>query len=329
MSANRALLSPTGRSSALPSQPPFRRARSASTGPPSASSSGAATALTIDTSGAAATSAASASGLGSSNPGSAASPTRRPRSASVLSVQEVPINYDDSLDQAALTNVNAEWVNYKGHAYGRRNICSVVRWPCQNHTLLEWAIVQRSPGALDPARITRWRRTEAVVVIGAWLIHVIGIIAGIVILDIIPGTTPDLIWTIVNLGYLFISYIMFHYVQGVPFDMNNSGAYDSLTLWEQIDSGAQHTPAKKWLTTLPIALFLVSTHYTRYDSHPAFFTLNLVSLILVGLAPKLPMFHRLRFRFFDGGATPEPSAPATPNEDSITELGERSFGTFQ
>ncbi|SGZ30730.1 BQ5605_C049g12447 [Microbotryum silenes-dioicae] len=283
MSANPALLSPTGRSSALPSQPPFRRARSASTGPPSASSSGAATALTIDTSGAAATSAASALGLGSSNPGSAASPMRRPRSASVLSVQEVPINYDDSLDQAALTNVNAEWVNYK----------------------------------------------ETVVVIGAWLIHVIGIIAGIVILDIIPGTTPDLIWTIVNLGYLFISYIMFHYVQGVPFDMNNSGAYDSLTLWEQIDSGAQHTPAKKWLTTLPIALFLVSTHYTRYDSHPAFFTLNLVSLILVGLAPKLPMFHRLRFRFFDSGATPEPSAPATPNEDSITELGERSFGTFQ
>jgi hypothetical protein len=41
----------------------------------------------------------------------------------------------------------------------------------------------------------------------------------------------------------------------VPFDMtNNSGVYDNLTLWEQIDSGAQYTPAKKWLTTLPIVL---------------------------------------------------------------------------
>lgn len=44
---------------------------------------------------------------------------------------------------------------------------------------------------------------------------------------------------------------------GVPFDMtNNSGVYDNLTLWEQIDSGAQYTPAKKWLTTLPIVLYV-------------------------------------------------------------------------
>ena len=48
---------------------------------------------------------------------------------------------------------------------------------------------------------------------------------------------------------------MFHYVTGVPFDLaSNSGVYDNLTLWEQIDSGAQYTPAKKWLTTLPIVL---------------------------------------------------------------------------
>lgn len=45
----------------------------------------------------------------------------------------------------------------------------------------------------------------------------------------------------------------------------------------------------------------MSTHYTRFDAHPALFTLNLLSLILVGLAPKLPYFHRLRFKFFDAG----------------------------
>lgn len=118
---------------------------------------------------------------------------------------------------------------------------------------------------------------------------------------------------------------MFHYVTGVPFDLaNDGGVYDRLTLWEQIDSGAQYTPAKKWLSTLPIVLyvsssghfasgsdyqtsddrFLVSTHYTRFDAHPALFTLNLLSLILVGLAPKLPYFHRLRFKFFDTGIQP-------------------------
>lgn len=50
-----------------------------------------------------------------------------------------------------------------------------------------------------------------------------------------------------------VSYIMFHYVTGTPFE-SNAGAYDNLTLWEQIDEGAQYTPAKKWLTSVPIGL---------------------------------------------------------------------------
>ena len=48
---------------------------------------------------------------------------------------------------------------------------------------------------------------------------------------------------------------MFHWVKGVPFDFN-SGAYDGLTLWEQIDNGAQFTPAKKYLTAVPIGLYV-------------------------------------------------------------------------
>lgn len=187
-----------------------------------------------------------------------------------MSVTEVKETYDDQLDQAALHNVNAEWVNYKG----------------------------------------------------AWMIHVVLIALGIVLLETVPGITQDVTWTTANLGYLFVTYILFHYVTGVPFDMtNNSGVYDDLTLWEQIDSGAQYTPAKKWLTTLPIVLFLVSTHYTRYDSHPWLFTLNLLALVLVGLAPKLPVFHRLRIKFFAGeemdGVTPEPSRPGTPRQGSL------------
>lgn len=144
---------------------------------------------------------------------------------------------------------------------------------------------------------------------------------------------------------------MFHYVKGVPFDMtNNSGVFDRLTLWEQIDSGAQYTPAKKWLTTLPIVLyvckcslrlvralifilrrsFLVSTHYTRYDSNPWLFSLNLITLVAVGLAPKLPMFHRLRFKFFDAGTTPGGSFVARCSVSAKADpsfLARRTFGT--
>jgi hypothetical protein len=77
---------------------------------------------------------------------------------------------------------------------------------------------------------------------------------------------------------------MFHWVRGIPFDFN-AGAYDNLNMWEQIDNGDQYTPAKKYLLSVPIILFLVSTHYTHYDLRT--FLLNLVATVLV-IIPKLP-----------------------------------------
>ena len=77
---------------------------------------------------------------------------------------------------------------------------------------------------------------------------------------------------------------MFHYVRGVPFDFN-SGAYDNLNMWEQIDNGDQYTPAKKFLLMVPIGLFLISTHYTRYDL--TYFIINTLATLAV-LIPNLP-----------------------------------------
>lgn len=65
--------------------------------------------------------------------------------------------------------------------------------------------------------------------------------------------------TLLSLLTLFLpqaTYIMFHFVEGVPFE-SNSGVWDRLTMWEQIDGGEQYTPAKKWLTSLPICLWVV------------------------------------------------------------------------
>ncbi|TYJ56477.1 hypothetical protein B9479_002880 [Cryptococcus floricola] len=152
---------------------------------------------------------------------------------------------------------------------------------------------------------------------GAWLIHPVLICCGKLLIDAIPGMTQDVSWTIVNLSYITFSFIMFHHVTGLPFEstMSTSGAYDDLTLWEQIDSGAQYTPAKKWLTSVPILLFLISTHYTRYDY--VLFALNFAALIFV-LFPKLPILHRLRFHFTVNNATdipstPNPSRPPSPS----------------
>jgi hypothetical protein len=83
---------------------------------------------------------------------------------------------------------------------------------------------------------------------------------------------------------MFGSYIMFHYVRGIPFEFNG-GAFDNLNMWEQIDDGAQYTPAKKFLLSVPIVLFLLSTHYTHYDL--AYFIINFLAVLGV-IIPKLP-----------------------------------------
>jgi hypothetical protein len=81
---------------------------------------------------------------------------------------------------------------------------------------------------------------------------------------------------------------MFHWVRGVPFEFN-AGAYDNLNMWEQIDNGAQYTPAKKFLLSVPIVLFLLSTHYTHYDL--TYFTINFLAVLGV-VIPKLPYVCR-------------------------------------
>jgi hypothetical protein len=110
------------------------------------------------------------------------------------------------------------------------------------------------------------------------------IFLGKILFDIMPGMSQETSWTLVNLSYMAGSYLMFHYVRGVPFDFN-AGAFDNLNMWEQIDNGDQYTPAKKFLLTVPILLFLVSTHYTHYDS--TYFIINCLATLAV-VVPKLP-----------------------------------------
>ncbi|KAE8219154.1 hypothetical protein CF319_g7100 [Tilletia indica] len=147
---------------------------------------------------------------------------------------------------------------------------------------------------------------------GAWVVHIVLILTGKILVDVVPGITQDISWSIVNLGYIALTFLMFHHVTGTPFQAN-AGVYDELTLWEQIDEGAQHTPAKKWLTSVPIGLFLISTHYTKYNLW--LFSLNFCALLFV-LFPKLPILHRLRFKVmpshFSGPPTPNISRAPTP-----------------
>ncbi|KAJ5905314.1 Protein ORM1 [Penicillium subrubescens] len=166
---------------------------------------------------------------------------RRRRSSSII-YQEPAESMEHISDQAALPNLNANWVNAKG----------------------------------------------------AWTIHFVLIAALKILFDIIPGVSQETSWTLTNISYMFGSFLMFHWVRGIPFEFN-AGAYDNLNMWEQIDNGDQYTPAKKFLLCVPIVLFLLSTHYTHYDL--TYFTINCLATLGV-VIPKLPFSHRLRIGLF-------------------------------
>ncbi|KAJ5769977.1 uncharacterized protein N7511_002028 [Penicillium nucicola] len=166
---------------------------------------------------------------------------RRRRSSSLI-YQEPAESIERTSDQAALPNLNADWVNAKG----------------------------------------------------AWTIHFVCIAALKIFYDIIPGVSQETSWTLTNISYMFGSFLMFHWVRGIPFEFN-AGAYDNLNMWEQIDNGDQYTPAKKFLLSVPVVLFLISTHYTHYDM--TYFTINFLATLGV-VIPKLPFWHRLRIGLF-------------------------------
>lgn len=115
--------------------------------------------------------------------------------------------------------------------------------------------------------------------------------------DIIPGVSQETSWTLTNISYMFGSFLMFHWVRGIPFEFN-AGAYDNLNMWEQIDNGDQYTPTKKFLLCVPIVLFLLSTHYTHYDL--TYFTINVLATLGV-VIPKLPFVRVFHIQTVESG----------------------------
>ncbi|KAF2221895.1 putative unfolded protein response protein Orm1 [Elsinoe ampelina] len=150
-----------------------------------------------------------------------------------------------------------------------------------------------SDQAVNPNLNSQWVNAK-----GAWVIHFVLIALLKILFDIVPNISQEMSWTFTNIIYMAGSFLMFHWVRGVPFEFN-AGAYDNLNMWEQIDSGDQYTPAKKFLLSVPILLFLVSTHYTRFDS--VYFLINFLATLTV-VVPKLPALHRMRI----GLLNPEP-----------------------
>eukprot|EP00096_Caligus_rogercresseyi_P005173 TRINITY_DN20167_c0_g1_i1.p1 TRINITY_DN20167_c0_g1~~TRINITY_DN20167_c0_g1_i1.p1 ORF type:complete len:155 (-),score=20.22 TRINITY_DN20167_c0_g1_i1:164-628(-) len=128
---------------------------------------------------------------------------------------------------------------------------------------------------------------------GFWCFYIflIGIVHLILLSIPLDFFTIPWVWTSTNLLHNAISFWFLHWTKSHPWLTNDQGICRRLTHWEQIDHGLQYTPTRKFLTIIPILLFILSSAYTRYE--PRHFSINILSLSTV-LIPKHPSFHKRR-----------------------------------
>lgn len=165
----------------------------------------------------------------------------RKRSGSIVRVEEVGERLEELLDRSAYVNINANWVDSKGAC------ARVDQMLLANHTPRRRRMVNsRRPRLHRQDHHRHYPRHNAASQLDPRQ------------LDIPCGKCPHLFLAPrLDAQQQQLSYLMFHGVTGIPFDNDlHAGAYDDLTLWEQIDDGAQYTPSKKWLFSMPIILWV-------------------------------------------------------------------------
>ncbi|XP_034484005.1 ORM1-like protein [Drosophila innubila] len=126
---------------------------------------------------------------------------------------------------------------------------------------------------------------------GFWLAYFLGLLFVHLLLLSVPFVTISMAWTTTNLLHNFAHLYFLHIIKGAPWMSIENDANRRWTHWEQIDDGVQLTTTRKFLTAVPIVLFLLTCLYTRNNTEH--FIANFISLVVVTL-PKLPQFHGVR-----------------------------------
>ncbi|KAK6166692.1 ORM1-like protein 2 [Patella vulgata] len=126
---------------------------------------------------------------------------------------------------------------------------------------------------------------------GIWLTYLLIIFIGHLLVLSIPYFSVALAWTLTNVLHDLAMFVMLHVTKGTPWVTSDQGDARTQTQWEQIDYGQQFTATKKFLTCVPVALFMLASFYTKYDSYH--FIIN-ISFLCLSLIPKMPQLHGVR-----------------------------------
>ncbi|CAF1721176.1 hypothetical protein Bca4012_042183 [Brassica carinata] len=134
------------------------------------------------------------------------------------------------------------------------------------------------------------RNTEWFTYPGVWTTYILILFFSWLLVLSIFNCSPGMAWTIVHLAHFAVTYHLFHWKKGTPFG-DDQGIYNRLTWWEQIDNGKQLTRNRKFLTLVPVVLYLIASHTTDYQNPMLF--LNTLAVFIMVVA-KFPHMHKVR-----------------------------------
>lgn len=134
------------------------------------------------------------------------------------------------------------------------------------------------------------RNTEWFTYPGVWTTYILILFFSWLMVLSVFGCSPGIAWSVVHFSHSLITYHFFHWKKGTPFS-DDQGIYNRLTWWEQIDSGKQLTRNRKFLTVVPVVLYLIASHTTDYQ-HPMLLFNTLAVFVLV--VAKFPHMHKVR-----------------------------------
>mmetsp|Transcript_51555 Transcript_51555/g.120950 ORF Transcript_51555/g.120950 Transcript_51555/m.120950 type:complete len:175 (+) Transcript_51555:194-718(+) len=104
------------------------------------------------------------------------------------------------------------------------------------------------------------------------------------------GMPNDVSTSAVVIGHTIVTFYLIHWKKGSLLTWeDDSGKYDKLTYWEQIDGGREHTANRKLLRITPMILLFLSYRATQGQGWLFYMDLALSSLVIL---PKLSFFWR-------------------------------------
>ncbi|XP_073020717.1 uncharacterized protein [Primulina eburnea] len=134
------------------------------------------------------------------------------------------------------------------------------------------------------------RNTDWFMYPGVWSTYILILFFSWLVVLSVFGCSTGVAWTTVHLFHFVVTYHFFHWKKGTPFS-DDQGIYNRLTWWEQIDNGKQLTRNRKFLTVVPIVLYLIALHTTNYQYPMIFFDTLAVFILVVA---KFPHMHKVR-----------------------------------